>query len=141
MEYFRVLHARHFDSRRREFKSLAFRNSSDGTGVSVIQRECIDQHGHSWCEHIRVHYRTVASDPPIFWCLKCSVLPHGHRLVNDDSDGDECHYVIDGVSDAELKNLLKSVDLHQLLICRNGIHENLTDDDIARLNTVSQAVK
>jgi hypothetical protein len=116
MHYIRLLHPKHFDSERNEFKSLAFKNY-DG-GASVIQRECVDTASPSICDHIRKFYPNTGGDPAIFWIFPEDAIPAGGTLVQVQSEsGDDCHHDIVGLSDKQLRTFLKSSSLADLQIC------------------------
>jgi hypothetical protein len=110
MEYVRLLHPKHFDCQRGEFKSLAFKVYDDG--ASVIQLACVA--GASICQHIRKYYPDVGGDPPVFWIFDEAILPKDCRLAQKRSDsGDDCHFNIistgsENVLNKALRKLLKS---------------------------------
>src|SRR5262245_14865291 len=110
MEYVRFLHPKHFDSRptQNRFKSLAFRNSSNGGGCSIVQLGCVNATGKSICDHARTYYSPeVRGEPPIFWIFGEDNLPDGYRLEQKRSaSGDDCHYNLHNVSNSGLKKLL-----------------------------------
>jgi hypothetical protein len=134
MEYVRFLHRDHFDPRPQQnrFKSLAFKNSSNGGGASVVQRPCVDATGLTICDHARKYYSPrVTGEPPIFWIFDEAVLSTARRFEKIKTDsGDECHYNLHGVSDAELKRLLKATPLSDFMICENRAHRPLLRDDL-----------
>src|SRR5665213_2565977 len=120
MHYIRLLHPKHFDCERNEFKSLAFKNY-DG-GASVVQRECVDSTSTSICEHIRKFYPNTGGDPAIFWVFPQTAIPAGGTLVPIPSDtGDDCHHDITGLSDKQLRGFLKSSSLPDYQICDPAI--------------------
>ena len=133
MGFIRVIHQKHYDPDRRNFKSLAFKPSSDGSGISVIDEECISQSGTSICEHIEVFYKDITGLPPIFWQVPTDALPEGHRFIQQTSiTGDICHHNLIGVSDKEARMLLKRAKLSDFNICsENGIHRPLTESDVS----------
>jgi hypothetical protein len=76
MEFIRIIHRDHYDPDRGRFQSLAFKPSRDGSGISVIDVNCILQIGLSICEHIGKYYQSVAgSTPHIFWNINSKMLP------------------------------------------------------------------
>jgi hypothetical protein len=134
MEYVRLLHPKHFDCQRGEFKSLAFKVYDDG--ASVIQLGCVLGNA-SICEHIRKYYPNVGGEPPIFWIFDEGLLPEGSRLVQKQSDsGDCCHFnIVSGNSnvnalDKALRKLLKAQPLEAFRICNNGHIRTLKRADL-----------
>src|SRR5258707_11816406 len=109
MECIRLLHPRRYNERERRFTSFAFRNSdSDGT-LSIIDWACIQATGRSVGEHIRHHYgkyQNVVWEPPIFWKFDtAAILPVG-QIKPDNSGGDDCHRVVEGVADQTLAAII-----------------------------------
>src|SRR5436190_11854719 len=99
MGFIRLIHQRHYDPDRREFKSPAFKPSHDGSGISVIDTKCIERTSGSICEHIASYYSGVSGTPPIFWNISPQILPEMCRLVQQKTDtGDDCHYNLIGLS-------------------------------------------
>ena len=132
MEYVRFLHPKHFDPQQSRFKSLAFRNSSNGGGCSIVQLACIDASGESICSHARTYYSSdIRGEPPIFWILEEDILPSGYRLEQTTSrSGDICHYDLHDVDNSALKALLRAKRLDDFLICDNGNHRPLRREDL-----------
>lgn len=134
MEGIRILNKRHYDRRLQRFTSLAFNNTGDNPGISIISRECILLAGRTICEHIRKYYGGTASEPPIFWCFTTEILPTGYRLEQEDSlSGDTCHYNIKGLSDKQAKKLFMKFaeKLEAFRICHNdGSHRTLARKDV-----------
>lgn len=132
MRYIRLVHPKHYDARTRKFKNLAFKNSSDGSGASVILEACGAAASGSICAHIRRHYPGIGGEPPVFWPFDDSVLPAGHVIEQDTSDaGDDCHHVVKGVTNGTLKrNFVDKWELSDLAICDNGTYRPLTAADV-----------
>jgi hypothetical protein len=109
MELVLYVHIRHWDRRKQYFRSEAFENSSDGSGISVVDVDCIRRgECRCVCNHARRFYPTVSSEPPIFWQFDESVLPDGYRLNQTPSDSaDECHHNIAGIKDGKEKKFFK----------------------------------
>jgi hypothetical protein len=131
MEYVRLLHPKHYDCQRDEFKSLAFKVYDDG--ASVVQLACVG--GRGICEHIRTYYRNVGGEPPVFWIFEESILPTGSSLVQKRSDsGDDCHFNIVSQNlkalDKALRSLLKAQPVSSFSICVNGHHRQVTHADL-----------
>jgi hypothetical protein len=119
MRIIRIVHIREYDWRRDEFKSLAFKNRSDGSGISVIDRDCVDRTGRGVCNHIRYYYGcTAASEPPLYWEFLSSKIPHEHRLENETSaSGDICHYNLKGLTKSQARNFFKEQDYTTFRVC------------------------
>lgn len=131
MEYIRVIHRRHYDRRRKKFQSLAFKNSSNGGGISVIGKECILQRSSTICGHISEYYARIASEPPIFWEVDEQILPSTCNIVQQESNtGDLCHHNIYGVSDKEARNIIKNVPVQDFKICKGLRYRNLILADV-----------
>jgi hypothetical protein len=122
MEYVRLLHPKHFDCQRGDFKSLAFKVYDDG--ASVIQLACVA--GLGICQHIQQYYPNVGGDPPVFWIFDEAILPKDCRLVQKRSDsGDDCHFNIVSTSSNNALNkalgkLPKAQPVETFQICNNG---------------------
>jgi hypothetical protein len=131
MEYVRLLHPTHFDCRRGEFKSLAFKVYDDG--ASVIQLACVV--GVTICDHVRKFYRNVGGEPPVFWIFDDANLPEGSSLVQKKSDtGDDCHFNIVGENVSALNKALrlwlKAQPVNTFNICDNGYYRPVTRADL-----------
>src|SRR5271165_6183224 len=138
MELVLFVHFRHWDRNRGRFRSEAFHNSSDGSGISVVEHDWILRGPFGCvCNHAHGFYPTVSSEPPIFWRFDESILPSGYCLKQERSDsGDDCHHNIRGVSDNRARKLF--VNLQQegrirLEICDLNAPRPLTSEDIDRL--------
>lgn len=134
MELVRLLSHRHFDPRKARFNSLAFKNTGQEPGISVINSDCIRATGASICEHIKTYYSGLAGEPAIYWVFSSETLPDGHTLEQETSStGDICHYNIRGVPDAVARQWFKgySSDLSNFQVCTpNGSSRILQRDDI-----------
>ncbi|HEY5707181.1 MAG TPA: hypothetical protein VIS96_16595 [Terrimicrobiaceae bacterium] len=110
MELILYIHIKHWDHTRKYFRSEAFENSGDGSGVSVVDHSCLKKGSGCVCSHAREYYPTVSSEPPIFWPFEESILPIGYRLEEERSDtGDICHRNIKGIKDGKEKKFFKSI--------------------------------
>ena len=136
MEYIRLIHVKHYDVTRREFKTGAFQRSAKkrGGGLSIIQCDCISATGKPICEHVRIYYPSAASEPPIYWKFDESVFPSGYRIEQSDSDtGDICHHNVFDVSHGSLEKIFRSIPLSEFLMCRDGMATPITANDHERL--------
>ena len=132
----RLIHKQHYDWRKNRFQSLAFRNSSQNRGISVISKRCILDSGKTVCDHIRQYYSGITSDPPIFWEFSSTILPNTCTLEQQTSTtGDICHYNIVGLPDQKARQLIKQVPLEEFRICEEGGgNRPLTLDDLKEDN-------
>src|SRR5436190_4011842 len=118
MGFIRLIHQRHYDPDEQRFRSVAFRPSTDGSGISVIDADCILRSSASICEHIRRFYPDVSGTPAIFWDIDPEVLPENCQLAQQTSlTGDECHYNLKGLSKEEARAIFKEVPLTEFKIC------------------------
>ena len=131
MELVLLLHISQYDEQLARFRSTCFERSGDGTGISVIDKECIDRQTGSICDHARTFYGKIAWEPPIFWRFDSLQLPEGYSLDEVLSDtGDECHRNIEGVSDGRAKKFFKRQEDPVFEICNGEGPHPLTEDDI-----------
>src|SRR5258708_11209390 len=118
MGFIRLIHHQHYDPDKKRFKSLAFKPSSNNTGISVINTECIIQTSGSVCEHIQIFYAAVAGAPPIFWNIPIDLLPEGCSLdQHPSSGGDDCHYNLTGLTEKQARDIFIKVPLEDFNIC------------------------
>ncbi len=130
MQYIRILPRKQWDPTRGEFKSLAFKPSSDG-GISVIAKPCADTESNTVCAHIRKKYSQIADEPPIFWEFSSDLLPDHARFVSTPGPGDDpCHTDIMGLRDQEARKVLKAASFEEFSICENGEHRKLRASDL-----------
>jgi hypothetical protein len=133
MEFIRIIHQHHYDPDKKRFTSLAFKPSSDGSGISVIAANCIVQKGARICEHIEKYYKSVSGIPPIFWSFDSKILPERCEFIQQTSEsGDVCHYNLVGLSAKEAGYIFKQQDLSVFSICRSdGNYQPLKISDMA----------
>jgi hypothetical protein len=133
MEFIRIIHQSHYDPDKGRFTSLAFKPSSDGSGISVIDAICISQTNTSVCEHIKKYYKSVSGDPPIFWNINSKIFPEKCEFIQQTTKtGDVCHYNIVGLSEKEARIILRQAPLSDFNICTNGgNHRPLRISDVA----------
>jgi hypothetical protein len=136
MEWIRLIHIDHFDVRRQRFTSLAFKNSSDVSGASIIGLACVDERGVEVCEHIAEFYAGTASDPAIFWVFDDAILPPDNLITQQDSpSGDKCHYNLLDVPDAALRRIIIGVPIPHMRICDRLGARALSFDDLPQPQT------
>ena len=133
MEYARILTLHHYDSNRKRFNSLAFKNSSPklGGGISVICIKCANESSGSICRHICNKY-TKRTNPAIFWKFSKEILP-ACRIELDDENGDECHYNIFDLVDSKAEKIFKDNHKGNLFICSGDNDENRTAEEIVSM--------
>lgn len=133
MEAIRLLHRRHYDYRRRRFTSVAFKNTGEDPGISIIDYECILNTSNSICSHIREYYQRTAGEPPIYWRFNTEILPAEIELEQEDSlSGDKCHYNIKGLHDKEARKFFKKYNdkLHLFKTCQDDSSVELKEEDL-----------
>ena len=138
MDAIRLLHPRHYSSQLGRFKSLAFKPSSDGSGISIIDCECILNTDLSICGHIRKYHKNTAGEPPIYWRFNIDILPDSHELEQKDSpSGDKCHYNIKGINRKSARKFFEDYNdkLHLFQICRNDNSAQLRKEDLLNIGT------
>lgn len=118
MEYVRLLSNLHWDPKLNEFSSLAFKNSSDGSGISVINSQCAVQESKDFCSHV-VKYYPVLSDA---WLFKFEDefiigIESNAKFIPDDSEGDKCHYNLKGIKDKAARSIVKKLKIDDLPKC------------------------
>ena len=123
----RLIHGKHFDHHRKEFKSLAFKPSTGG-GTSVLCEDCIEQGGRSHCCHIRVYYDDgIAGNPAIYWRVPAEAYAPPRRIEQETTDsGDDCHYNIVDLDAKECRRLFKEAKLKEFQICAEDGERRLT---------------
>ena len=133
MPYARLLNFRnHYSNDHGRFKSYAFQDSEDGSGISVISLECARCKSGGLCEHAARLYRTIAGTPIIFWPIPES-LQAGWNIAQDREDGDDCHHLIKGISEKEGGKLAKQLKPEHLIICDETGPRQMTVEDVSRL--------
>jgi hypothetical protein len=109
MEYVRLVHPEDYDHNRGKFNDLVFKNSTDGSGLSVFEVECAENTSITLCAHIRPFYPLLTGDPAIFYVMNESEIPQSGRIVDIPSaTGDECHRQIMDVSTTAMKKAFQN---------------------------------
>ena len=132
MGFIRLVHSKHFDKTRGRFHNTAFKKDSRNGGISVIQRECIDDSGRTICEHIRQFYESsVGGDRPIFWEFTEEILPAGYRIEQTHQQRDDkCHHDIFDISNNQQRRIAKALSIREMRICIDGDHRQLVLADL-----------
>ena len=121
MELIRLLHPREYDRHVNLFRSSCFTNSSDKTGISLIDLACVRTRRMPVCLHIERYYPGVVEEPIPYWRIPAD-LPSDVQVEEKVSDtGDPCHRQIVGLSNNRstkfFKRLCRPEDIR---VCRNG---------------------
>jgi hypothetical protein len=132
MDFIRVIHQKHYDPDKGRFTRLAFRPSSDGSGISVFEKGCALRASHSICEHIERFYLSITGDPPIFWEIPHQKLPEKCQFVQTTSPtGDACHHNIVGLTEKEARDFFKTISFEDFRICtEKGMNRRLMVSDL-----------
>lgn len=132
MPFIRLLNvSHHYDARRRRFASLAFRPSSDGSGISVVERDCAEEHSGTICSHIRTHYASTAGTPVVFWAIPQEQIPDECNFVHSVSGTDLwCHYDLTGWKKSHAEKTIKRVPIEDAQICTDDGVRALSFDDL-----------
>ena len=96
---------------------MEFKNSSNGSGISVISVECIVKNTGDICEHAEKFYNHVSGTPIIFWEFDGNYFP-GCSFEQETSDsGDECHHNMNGLSNNQAGKIIKKLPIEDLRLC------------------------
>ena len=134
MEVIRLLHIRDYDPQFGRFRSEVFRNSSDGSGISVFTLVCAIGASGSGCEHARRFYPTRYVEPPIFWLINMTELPNCDLIQKTSSSGDACHHNLVGLSDNAARRFFKAHDVGSYFICNGNTHVPATWPQVKALH-------
>src|SRR5882672_7329792 len=106
MEYIHLLSREQWEPKYKRFASVAFKPSSDGSGISVFEKRCAENTTGSICAHIREFYPNVSEEPDIFWHVPEDFVREPVQIKPTLSDsGDKCHRDIVGLTRKQAKNL------------------------------------
>src|SRR5262245_61798604 len=131
MAYVRLLNFKnHYSRELRRFKSYAFQDSEDGSGISVIDCDCAERASGGICVHCAKRYASVAGTPMLYWEIPQEIFRDHWSIAQDEADGDECHYNLKGVADREGKNIITKVKIEEVMICAEDGPRYMTDDDL-----------
>jgi len=132
MGFLRLIHHIHFDHDTGKFKSLAFKNSGDGSGISLVEKECAINASPTICGHIHRYYPNVVGEPAIFWHVPEGITSTCKLEQKTSSTGDICHHNMKGLSDPDARRAIKDVPLNEMMVCENGTYRPLTLSDIPK---------
>jgi|GEM_PF-1501353 len=147
MDFVRVLDPLHYDTKKRRFIRLAFRDN--GEGISVFDEQCAVAASEYICRHISRFYGSVSGTPAIFWKFPGTLLPNTTTVTGKVSTtGDTCHFDLTTITESEANAVFKQNHLASSFVCDdphnprridlNSDHEMLSrmrairDEDIAR---------
>ena len=121
MELIRLLHPREYDKHSRRFRSSCFTNSSDGTGISLVDIECVREHCTPICQHIEHYYPGVVGEPITYWQIPAP-LPSDVRVEETESaTGAPCHRQLFGLSNNQSTKFFKrSCRPEDIRVCQDG---------------------
>ncbi len=133
MGLLRVIHPRHFDPSRGNFQSLAFREASDGSGISVFDKDCALQASGTVYNHIQRFYPPpVSGEPIICWEIPVAMIPNECQIVPVLSEsGDDCHYDLRGWPKKAARSLFVSLELERFALCTPPGLSPLSRSDLA----------
>ena len=135
MAYFRIVHARSFNSRGKP-KDLAFKPSSDGSGISCVEVECAMDSAGDICSHIVKFYAGVAGDPFIYFVIpenEINSIAPCMFSQKDSTSGDKCHHNLTGLDKPTARNYITRKALSFFRICDGTSSRTLELADIAAL--------
>jgi len=137
MRYIRILRHQHWEKQKGRFDYRSFKKLGDG--ISVIDKQCVEQKGGDICKHIATHYRTVTSDPIIFWDFDQKTLP-AHQIKSTPMPADECHCDLVEISNEAAKKMFyeyqRKNGINGFYICdKSEGPRSLTLDDTANLGS------
>jgi len=132
MPYIRLLNiSKHYVPRKKRFASAAFKPSSDGSGISVVSKECGEEHSGTICAHLAQHYAGVAGTPIVFWEVPDEQIPADCKLVQSVSGTDLwCHHDIVDWDVDDAQRTIKQLPIEDTKICTEDGLRNLTQDDL-----------
>ncbi len=136
MGYLRLLNFRHhYSKKHKRFKSYAFRDFSDRSGISVIDLDCAERTPGGVCAHCAKFYAAIAGTPIIYWPIPAEVLRDDWDIEPDDpaERKDECHYNIKKVPDSAGRGIMEKVKIEHLMICGEAGPRPMTQADLFRL--------
>jgi hypothetical protein len=130
MALIRLIHRDHYNAKKGRFQDLAFKNSRDGSGISVVDCDCVDAADANSCSHVDRYYPAYRT-PTIFWTIPRERLPEECDIAEEISNtGDECHRNLKGISANDADRIRKTIAVEQCSICDDGKVRELTLDDL-----------
>lgn len=128
----RLFHPEHYSHARGRFKSTAISTSRDG--LSIIDEACAIRCSGSICEHCGAHYESrVSGDPAVFARIELREF-EGAEFERDESEGDQCHFLTNGLPRRFDSRFVKSLNIEDLRICDANGERELTYADICAQN-------
>ena len=124
MVLIRLLHPREYDKNSGRFRSTCFNNSSDGTGISLVDIDCVTERfpTSGVYQHIEQYYPRIVGEPIAYWTVPAD-LPSGVYIEETASDtGDPCHRELHGFSGrASQKFFKRAYHSEQVSLCLDGL--------------------
>ena len=145
MEYIRALHPSDYDDTDGRFTSAVFtRPKSDEKGISVFNCECAIAQSGSVCQHARLYYSRLTSEPPVLWILEDSHLLNNLRTAKGkaieikQTEGKQdrwCHYEIYGGSRGGYRSYAaQNAKPPNILICKDNVTVIASTSTLATLH-------
>ena len=129
MRAIRLLKLNEYISDEKRFSSNSFRNSSDGSGISIISVDCIIQSGTQICVHLQTYYSNNGNEI-IFWEFDTNQTSNSYNLIQcQGTTGDPYHYNLTDLSNGGARRFFKAncPDLSSIKMCNsNGQVENMS---------------
>ncbi|HEV7398020.1 MAG TPA: hypothetical protein VGN86_16025 [Pyrinomonadaceae bacterium] len=130
MALIRLIHRDHYNAKKGRFQDLAFKNSRDGSGISVVDCDCADGVSVNICSHVERYYPAYRT-PTIFWTIREARLPDEFEAAEEPSNtGDACHRNLKGISANEADKIRKAITVDECSICDDGAVRDLNEDDL-----------
>lgn len=119
MQYARVIHPSQISAEDGRPSDLAFKKSSDSSGISCFNLECAISESGSICQHITIYYgEPIGGDPIIYWIIPDSPVLNGCDWVPEISkSGDACHYNLVNLSRNAAQKFVRSQPIDAFTIC------------------------
>lgn len=104
---------------------MALQPSSDGSGISVVDKGCAEDKSGDVCSHAAKHYASTAGTPIVFWEIPHEQIPEGCKAVHSVNGTDLwCHYDLINWDEKDATSKIKKVPIRDARICsENGIRE------------------
>src|ERR1017187_6365220 len=132
MEGIHYIHPRDYDPDDDRFFRTAFANNRGS--LSFDDADCIESSDLTICEHIAKYFpqpkfAAVVREPPVFWRFKTENLPVT-GTIKKSAGRNPCHYVVEGLDDAELWPVFEETTLSDLQTCEDGAVRATKKEDL-----------
>ena len=120
--YIRLIQPRHYDRIQGRFRSSCFSNSGNGTGISLVDTECVSRKATPICRHLARYYlNLIGQGPVIYWHVPTDQIDEDDIHSTPSTSGDECHRDLRGFSHGRSNRFFRRhhrwADIH---ICEDG---------------------